>query len=268
MDDQNSLGTFLRERRARLDPTAFGLPLGRRRTPGLRREEVAQRAHVSATWYTWLEQGRGGAPSADVLDRLAGALALNEAEREHLFLIAQDRPPKVHRSGHPGVTPQLQRVLDALADSPAVVKTPEWTIVGWNRAASMVLANYNNIPPERRNVLRMLFSGTRDHLPDWKSVARLIVGAVRRDIQRAGVTDETRALLDELTATSAEFREIWAEQDVSAYGEGTKHLNHRVVGSLHLEYSTFDIDGRPDLALVIFNPATDADRAKIRRLLA
>ncbi len=269
MDDQNSLGTFLRERRARLDPSAFGLPLLRRRTPGLRREEVAQRAHVSATWYTWLEQGRGGAPSADVLDRLAGALALNEAEREHLFLIAQDRPPPAHRSSRPGLTPQLQRVLDALADSPAVVKTPEWTILGWNRAATVVLADYNKIPDGERNVLRMMFGGgPRDHLPDWRNVARLMVGAVRRDIQRAGVTDETHALLDELSATSAEFREIWAEQDVGAYGEGAKHLNHPLVGVLDLEYSTFDVDGRPDLALVIFNPTSDADRAKIRRLLA
>src|SRR3954452_17503388 len=108
MTDTNSLGAYLRDRRAKLDPTAFGLPSQRRRTPGLRREEVAQRANVSATWYTWLEQGRGGAPSADVLDRIARALMLTDVEREHLFLLALGRPPEVHHQAAEGVTPRLQ----------------------------------------------------------------------------------------------------------------------------------------------------------------
>ena len=95
LTNDNRLGTYLKDRRAKLDPAAFGLPLERRRTPGLRREEVAQRANVSATWYTWLEQGRGGAPSADVLDRIARALMLTDVEREHLFLLGLGRPPEV-----------------------------------------------------------------------------------------------------------------------------------------------------------------------------
>src|ERR1700749_975399 len=109
----NSLGTYLKDRRAKLDPASFGFPLTRRRTPGLRREEVAQRARVSATWYTWLEQGRGGAPSAEVLDRIARALAPSHAEREHVYLLALGHPPEVRRaSGSVSeVTPQLQRVL-------------------------------------------------------------------------------------------------------------------------------------------------------------
>src|SRR5580698_1694371 len=132
---ENRLGDFLRGRRAKLDPAAFGLPLARRRTPGLRREEVAQRAHVSATWYTWLEQGRGGAPSADVLDRIARALMLTEVEREHMFLIALGRPPEIRYRATEGVTPRLQRVLDALELSPAYLRTSTWDIVAWNRAA-------------------------------------------------------------------------------------------------------------------------------------
>jgi len=106
MTDANSLGTYLRDRRAKLDPTAFGFPLKRRRTPGLRREEVAQRANVSATWYTWLEQGRGGAPSADVLDRIARAMMLTDVEREHLFLLGLGGHPKSAitrpKVSHPG----------------------------------------------------------------------------------------------------------------------------------------------------------------------
>src|SRR5947208_8358723 len=111
---ENRLGTYLKDRRTRLDPAAFGFPLARRRTAGLRREEVAQRANVSATWYTWLEQGRGGAPSADVLDRISRALMLTEVEREHLFLLALGRPPEVRYRAAEGITPRLQRVLDSL----------------------------------------------------------------------------------------------------------------------------------------------------------
>jgi transcriptional regulator with XRE-family HTH domain len=104
MTDANPLGTYLKDCRAKLDPTAFGFPLKRRRTPGLRREEVAQRANVSATWYTWLEQGRGGAPSADVLDRIARAMMLTDVEREHLFLLGLCRPPEVRYHAPEGIS--------------------------------------------------------------------------------------------------------------------------------------------------------------------
>src|ERR1044071_727922 len=137
--DENLLGGFLRDRRTKLDPAAFGIPLKRRRTPGLRREEVAQRANVSATWYTWLEQGRGGAPSAGVLDRIARALMLTDIEREHLFLLGLGRPPEPRYQAAEGVSPRLQRVLDSLVVSPAIVKTPTWDVVAWNRAAAVVM---------------------------------------------------------------------------------------------------------------------------------
>src|ERR1700744_619418 len=119
--NENPLGTYLRDRRTKLDPATFGIALTRRRTPGLRREEVAQRANVSATWYTWLEQGRGGAPSAGGLERIGRALMLTGVEREHLFLLGLGRPPEVRCQAVDGVTPRLQRVLDALELSPAYV---------------------------------------------------------------------------------------------------------------------------------------------------
>src|SRR5689334_5533055 len=136
------LGAYLRERRSRLDPATFGLPPGRRRTPGLRREEVAQRANISATWYTWLEQGRGGAPSADVLDRISRALMLTDVEREHLFLIGLGRPPEVRYHRQEGVTPRLQGVLDALDPSPALIRNAIWDVIAWNRAATVLLTDY------------------------------------------------------------------------------------------------------------------------------
>ena len=114
MSEGNSLGVYLRNRRTKLDPASFGFSGSRRRTAGLRREEVAQRANISATWYTWLEQGRGGSPSADVLDRIAKALTLTEVEREHLFLLGLGRPPEIRYRGRDAITPRLQRLLDAL----------------------------------------------------------------------------------------------------------------------------------------------------------
>src|SRR6201982_2970856 len=149
----NLLGTYLKDRRSKLDPAAFGFSAERRRTPGLRREGVAQRANISATWYTWLEQGRGGAPSADVLDRIARALMLTDVEREHLFLLGLGRPPAVRYPEDAGVSPRLQRVLDALEPSPALIRTATWDVVAWNRGAAVMLADYGAMPPEQRNML-------------------------------------------------------------------------------------------------------------------
>ena len=267
--DDNSLGTYLKDRRAKLDPAAFGLPLSRRRTPGLRREEVAQRANVSSTWYTWLEQGRGGAPSADVLDRIARALMLTEVEREHLFLLGLGRPPEVRFHKTEGVTPRLQRLLDALELSPAIVKTPTWDVVAWNRAATVVLTDYSAIPPAQRNILRLVFrdSRVRAAQPDWESVARFVVAAFRADVARAGAAADIKALVDELCQISPEFEAMWRNNDVQAYGEGSKQLRHPVAGLIAMEFSAFAVDGRPDLGMIVYNPATPADADKIRALL-
>src|ERR1700712_3269516 len=143
---ENLLATYLRDRRLKLDPASFGFPPQRRRTPGLRREEVAQRANISPTWYTWLEQGRGGAPSADVLNRIASGLMLTEPEREHLFILGLGRPPEPRYKGSDDVTPRLQRVLDALPLSPAIIKTATWDVVAWNAAAATLLTDYAMLP--------------------------------------------------------------------------------------------------------------------------
>jgi len=265
--DVNSLGTFLRDRRSRLDPAVFGFS-GRRRTPGLRREEVAQRANISPTWYTWLEQGRGGAPSADVLNRIASGLMLTEPEREHLFILGLGRPPEVRYRAVEGISPRLQRLLDTLEVSPALVRTAAWDIVAWNRAATIVMTDYGKLAPDDRNVLRLLFSnpGVRNVQHDWDAMARFVVGAFRADAARAGATSEIADLVEELCRTSAEFKRIWEENEVIAHGEGTKRLRHPVLGDIELEYSGFAIDGRPDLNMVVYNPV-DPDLAERIRLM-
>src|ERR1700743_19871 len=269
MTDANLLGAYLRDRRGKLDPTAFGFPLQRRRTPGLRREEVAQRANVSATWYTWLEQGRGGAPSADVLDRIARAMMLTDVEREHLFLLGLGRPPEVRYRAPEGITPRLQRLLDTLAHSPAFIRTATWDVIAWNKAAAAVLADYAALQEGQRNVLRLMFrdSRVRAAQSNWQSVARYVVASFRADVARAGAARNVQSLVDELCATSPEFAAMWRDNDVQGHGDGLKVLHHPVAGKLAMEFSGFAIDGRPDLMMVVYNPVTPDDADQIRALL-
>jgi transcriptional regulator with XRE-family HTH domain len=266
---QSTLGAYLKDRRARLDPAAFSFPPQRRRTPGLRREEVAQLANISPTWYTWLEQGRGGAPSADVLERIARALMLTEVEREHLFLLGLGRPPEVRYRKDEGVTPRLQRVLDALEPRPALIRTATWDVVAWNRAATVMLTDYGSLPPEQRNILRFIFLDPRVRAAqyDWDSVARFVVGAFRVDAARAGAAAEVQPLVDELYRLSPEFKALWDENDVRSHGEAVKRIRHPVLGPIAFEYSAFAVDGRPDLCMVVYNPVTLADMEKISSLI-
>jgi transcriptional regulator with XRE-family HTH domain len=267
---ENVLGNYLRDRRMKLDPTALGFPPERRRTPGLRREEVAQRANISPTWYTWLEQGRGGAPSADVLDRVARALMLTDVEREHLFLLGLGRPPEARYLKNDGVTPRLQRVLDALDPSPALIRTAIWDVLAWNRAATVMLMDYGSMRPDQRNILRFIFLDPRARAAqyDWESVARFALGTFRVDAARAGAAAEVEPLVDELCSLSPEFNAMWAENDVrSGRHEAVKHMRHPVLGPLAFEYSAFAVDGRTDLAMVVYNPATREDAERIKSLM-
>jgi transcriptional regulator with XRE-family HTH domain len=266
---ENLLGTYLRDRRTKLDPAALGFSLRRRRTPGLRREEVAQRANISATWYTWLEQGRGGAPSSAVLDRLSEALMLTDVEREHLFLLGLGRPPEARYRKSEGVTPRLQRVLDALEPVPALIRTATWDVVAWNRAATVMFTDYGALPPEQRNILRLIFLDprAREMQYDWESVARFVVSAFRVDAVRSGAMEQVGELVDELCRLSSEFRAMWGDNDIRSHGEGIKQLRHPVLGEIAFEYSAFVVDGRPDLSMVVQNPVAPADVERIRSLM-
>ena len=268
-EGDNALASYLKDRRTKLDPAAFGFSATRRRTPGLRREEVAQRANISPTWYTWLEQGRGGAPSASVLDRIARALMLTDLEREHLFLIGLGRSPDIRYRAAEGVTPRLQRVIDALNPCPALIRTALWDVVAWNRAAAVVLTDYGSLPPEQRNVLRLIFCDPRVRAAqfDWESVARFLVGAFRVDVARAGAAEKVGPFVDELCRRSPEFERMCRDKDVHSHGEGIKRLRHPTVGPLALEFSAFAVDRRPDLSMLVFNPATPEDASRILSLV-
>ncbi|GEN64328.1 transcriptional regulator [Acetobacter oeni] len=269
-DDGNALGDFLRDRRTRLDPVSLGLKAERRRTPGLRREEVAQRSNISPTWYTWLEQGRGGAPSADVLDRLATGLMLTEAEREHLFILAFGHPPETLYRAHHGITPRLQRVLDALPFTPATVRTATWDVIAWNRAATVLLTDYAKLPPEQRNILRLIFceARVRSAQEDWLGLARYVVASFRADAVRAGASREISRLVAELSAESPEFAQLWREHGVAGQGDGVKRLHHPELGLLELEFSNFAVEGRPDLVMTTYQPAGGEEAARMKAFIS
>jgi hypothetical protein len=160
-------------------------------------------------------------------------------------------------------------VLDALELSPALVRTATWDVVAWNRAATVMLTDYGSLPPDQRNILRFIFLDPRVRAAqyDWESVARMVVGAFRVDAARAGAAAEVEPLVQELCRRSPEFKALWRDNDVRSHGEGTKHMRHPVIGALAFEYSAFAVDGRPDLNMVVYNPATVADAEKIRSLM-
>jgi hypothetical protein len=160
-------------------------------------------------------------------------------------------------------------VLDALAYTPAIVRTATWDVVAWNRAATAVLTDYETLAAHQRNILRMMFLNPRVRAAqwDWESVARFVVAAFRADAVRAGASKNVQALVDELCQASPEFAALWREHDVRMHGEGTKQLRHPTIGLMTMEYSSFAVDGRPDLSMVVYNPATPEDAARVRKLI-
>ena len=163
----------------------------------------------------------------------------------------------------------MQRVLDTLEYSPAFIRTATWDVIAWNKAATAVLTDYGTLSEGQRNVLRMMFHDSRIRAAqsNWQSVARYVVASFRADVARAGAARNVQSLVDELCATSPEFATMWRENDVQAHGDGVKTLHHRTVGPLSIEFSAFAVDGRPDLNMVIYNPATPEDADKIRTLI-
>ena len=153
--------------------------------------------------------------------------------------------------------------------SPAIVRTATWDVVAWNRAAASVLTDYGALPPDQRNILRMIFCDPRVRAAqwDWQSVARFVVAAFRIDAARAGADAEVAPLVEELSRSSAEFAAMWRDNNVQTHGDGVKRLRHPRLGPITLEYSAFAVDARPDLSLIVYNPATPADQ-KLHRVVS
>lgn len=265
---RDDLAAFLKGRRARLAPQEVGLPsTTRRRTPGLRREEVALLAGVGITWYTWLEQGRDIQVSAPVLERIARALRLGEAERTHLFMLAQNRPPPLAVRALPEVTPAHRRLLESLA-GPAYLATPRWDVVAWNSALSAVFGDLSDVSAERRNMLWLVFASA-DHraaIPDWEADARGMVARFRLEFGRRRDDRDFLALIEELRGVSPEFHRWWAEQDVARRPLATKRFHAPKVGTMAFEQTNFVADETADLRLTVYTPLDTRTARLVERL--
>ncbi|WP_063783203.1 helix-turn-helix transcriptional regulator [Streptomyces sp. XY431] len=275
MDQRTELSEFLRSRRARLRPADVGLPDygGRRRVPGLRREELAQLAGVSTAYYVRLEQGNGDNVSTAVLEAIARALRLEPAEREHLLRIT--RP--VRRSPGRGrpmrtqqVRPELTQLLDVMDGVPAYILGRRLDVLAWNRLGNAVIGDVAALPPERRNLAWHVFfdQGARELYLDWEAKAADLVGMLRLYAGRDPDDPRLTSLIGELSVKSEDFRRLWAAHNVLDKGHGVKELHHPVVGRLTLRYETFRPAGDPDQVLVAYHAEPGSSSAESLRLLA
>jgi transcriptional regulator with XRE-family HTH domain len=255
---QREFGDFLRSRRERLTPASVGLPNGfRRRTPGLRREEVALLAGVGTTWYTWLEQGRDVQPSADVLNALAEALRLDAAERQHLFILANRPPSEPRATGAEHVPDALIRMLDGMRDQPAYVLGRRWDILAWNSAAIAVFGDFGRLQGDARNMIHLMFASEshRRLLVDWNHLAPLSLAMFRADSGRYAGDPEFERLIALLMKESAEFRLWWLRRDVMRQPSTIKRIQHPDAGQLTFEYMSLDVSDRPGMRFVVCTPS-------------
>lgn len=243
---------FLRSRRARLTPREVGLPaVGTRRTPGLRREEVAVLAGVGVSWYTWLEQGREITVSTDVLDAIARALRLSGAERAHLYLLAGLNPPPVGGVGAADVTPEVRELLDSW-DRPAVLRDRYWNVLTYNDCARTVLG----FDSTARNCLVTFFTNPRYlAMPEvWAAEAPAVVAAYRADFGHSPDDPEFHRVVTELSAASPEFARLWEQHEVGVPVQAVNALRHPEAGELYFDATTLTVADHPEWSLVLYNP--------------
>lgn len=266
------LGDFLRTRRAKLAPEEVGLPRGsRRRSPGLRRAEVAQLVGISVDWYTWLEQGRAITPSTQVLERLVQTLRLDANERSHLFLLAQQQPPPALVQETEIVSPALQHFLDEFGSRPAFVSGRLWDVLAWNDAGNAVFGDYRQMTaPRERNTIWGIFTNpqARQFVVNWEEDARLLLAQFRNSYGRHPEDTQFTELIHDLMLASPEFRAWWPDHEVRSGQEGRKTLNHPQVGYLMFERLTFQVFDAPDLKVTVYTPLEEADTPrKLEQLL-
>lgn len=267
---RTELAAFLRARRAQLKPVDVGLPegLGRRRTPGLRREEVCQLSGVGLTWYTWLEQGREITTSAQVIEALAVALRLDPDERRHLFALAGMAIPVPEADGVQS-TEVIQRILDSLKPNPAYVLDERFDILAWNRSQSALWMDPGTVAAESRNLVWLMFTvaSARELVVDWEGGARMLLAQFRAAAGRHAEDRRFAELAKGLSEASPEFAEWWDSYPVAEFDVGINQLNHPVVGRLDLHLVHLRLVENPALTVVLQTPVTDIDAKRLAGLL-
>jgi transcriptional regulator with XRE-family HTH domain len=265
------LADFLRKRRAAILPEDVGLPGGgRRRTPGLRREEVATLAGVGTTWYTWLEQGRDVRASVDVLEAIARALRLDGAERAHLMLLGRGEEVPPCKPPTERVSPALRRLVENLGANPALVIGRRWDYLAWNRAACALFGDLGSIPKAARNHLWLMFMDLtrRQMFTDWEQGSRLAVARFRADSARHLGDPSFEELIHALRSSSEDFCKAWKRHEVARTGQGRKRIEHPRVGTLIFEHAVFHPSEAAEQRLILYTPVAEEDTpAKLAELL-
>lgn len=270
-----ALSTFLKAQRSKIAPESAGLPAGtRRRTPGLRREEVAQLSGVSTTWYTWLEQGRDIRVSASVLDCIAAALQLTVDERKYLFSLALESGTgvgaNIRQEEMTEISPSLQRILQELRYCPTIISDRRCHIVGWNQAASHVFLDFQHIPPEQRNMIRLLFTRKefRRLAGNWEQFVRGFL-AIFRAYYGQYVEDEWYGqFLEEMKSLDPDFHTLWEQSQVSTAPEVLLEFRHAKAGKMLFHLTSLQVHGSTDLRCSIYTPAPDSStESKLKQLM-
>jgi hypothetical protein len=264
------LADFLKTRRAKILPSQVGLSSAtRRRTPGLRREEVAQLAGIGITWYTWLEQGRPIQVSAPVIESLSRVLLLDKQERIHLCLLA-NLPLPADVPGYQGtISPILQHALDSFLFSPSLVTDQRWNVIAWNKAACAIFGEFSEMNARERNIVWAMFT---DHkykqlFVDWNLHARGLLGRFRSTCDQYIEDSWLAQFIDDLKMQSTEFDLWWPLHDIESNSEKYKQLNHPVAGILDFEVSNFDVSDNSGLKLIVHTPLPGTDTAAKMKLL-
>ena len=265
---RQALAAFLRTRRARLQPADVSLPArSRRRTPGLRREEVAELANIGVSWYTLLEQGHDVHPSRHVLESLAQALRLTTAEEQHLLRLSGLELPATMMVEEEQVTPALQRVVDALDPHPAFVIGRRWDVLTWNRAADLLFHFHEPCPPHSRNVVWRFFVREARTLDlHWERQAQNLVAQFRADYARYPGDASFQEIIADLQRVSSQFRLWWEQQDVRGLPDGPRTMHHPTLGMLEFDHVTFQTSITPDLRVKVY-VASPSTASKLEQVL-
>jgi transcriptional regulator with XRE-family HTH domain len=266
----NQRAAFLRKCRARIKPADVGLPVAQRtRTEGLRREDVAALSGVSASWYTWLEQGRSMRVSDDVLERLCQTLRLSEDERTYLFCLVQNRVPQAPAPAPPEAPADIVRMIDALT-VPAIAMNLRWDVLAWNRLNSVFYRDYTDIPPAERNLLEILFTRPVKHMSEeqLEATAERLVARLRFDYSRCTNDPKFEALVHRLSTRSPLFSRLWRTPEFTLRGFGVHVFNHARYGRLAFEHTSCVPDGHPGIRVVFCTPDNAAAKRSVAEVAA
>jgi transcriptional regulator with XRE-family HTH domain len=265
---RKELAAFLRSRRERLSPDQLGLPqIGRRRTPGLRREEVAQHAGVGVTWYTWLEQARDINVSEQVLDAIARTLLLDPHERGHLFTLAGSPIVEVGPDAMP-VSDSVRQIMTKLDPYPACVTNGRYDLLAYNRAYQVLIGDLDDLPFDQRNSLWLCFTSPtmKAFLPDWDQATRRMVGQYRSAMADHVGEPAWKCMVKRLQEASPEFAELWQRHDVNAPENLTKRFRHPELGLMHFSYTNLWLSQRIGVRMLTYTPNDAESQAALERI--